>query len=390
MKVRSLLLLVLAQVGAMSAWFSSSAILPALVEEFELTTFQQANLSSAVQLGFVFGALISAIINLPDRFDPRLVLALSAMLTALSNLSLLAVDARTLTAVLGRFGVGFALAGVYPVGMKIAAGWGQKDRGLLMGILVGSVTLGSASPHLISGWGSSNWRWVIVLTSVCGFVSSACMLLCKLGPYHARSPQFRPRLALMAWTHPLLRAANLGYLGHMWELYGFWAWIPTALAASVAASGRDIPLAGSAFAIIGVGAVSSVLAGLFADRLGKVQAASLAMVGSGASAIMAAGVFYFPEGLMVVSLVWGFFVVADSAQFSARIADVAPKDAVGTLLTIQTCQGYLLTVFVVQMVPWFAEQAGWPATFVGLALGPILGVLAFWPSRLGTASAASA
>ena len=381
MKTRSILLLMIAEICAMSLWFVSAAVLPGMVAEYGLSSGQQAALSSGVQGGFVLGALALAISGLPDRFDPRWVFATCAVLAGLINAALLVVPPDTAGAVVLRVATGALLAGVYPVGMKIAVGWGSHDRGFLVGALVGSVALGSASPHLLALGGGTDWRLTIGLASGLAIVGGLLAFGARLGPHHVKASAFNPRAIGTAWTNKGVRLAILGYLGHMWELYAMWAWIGLIAAASFTLTmpGGDVDRLATltAFLVIAVGAVICVPTGWLADRVGKAQVAAGAMVISGGSALLAALTFGGPVWLVLLALLlWGASVIPDSPQLSALVADHAPADQTGSLLTFQTALGFGLTMVTVQATPVLAGLWGWQPVLVLMALGPVVGVAA--------------
>jgi len=378
-KSRSVAAIATAQVAALSVWFSSAAVLPDLDAQYALSELQKAAYTSAVQLGFVVGALASAVLNLADRLDPRRFFAASALVAGAANAGLLALDPASEGAIALRFVAGAALAGVYPVGLKLAAGWGVRDRGLLVGLLVGALTLGSAMPHLVSALAPIGWRGVILATSGASTLAALLIVFASLGPYHGHAERFRPDRALLIWTDRRLRLVNLGYLGHMWELYAMWAWIGAAIAAGGSLASATGEGGGSliAFGVIAIGAGGCIAAGLWADRIGKAEVTILAMAASGSCAVLTGILYDAPAWLLLpVLLVWGVTIVADSAQFSALIADYAPRGSTGTMLTMQTCQGFLLTVVTVQAMPALAGWLGWPAALASLALGPLGGILA--------------
>lgn len=381
LKTRAILLLVIAEVLGMALWFSSSAVIADMLRDVTLSPFRKALLASSVQIGFAFGAVGYAVLALADRFDPRRVFALSALGAALANGALLIVPVGGTLAILTRMITGLLLAGVYPVGMKIAVGWGTRDRGLLVGLLVGALTLGSAAPHLLSFWGGADWHQTIALSSGLAIIGAITVLFCTLGPHHARAATLNLRTITMAWTNKKIRLAYLGYLGHMWELYAFWAWIGVALSVSFSMQMDDADALAlskvTAFAVIGIGAIGCVLAGLLADRIGKSETTILAMTLSGGMALATAAAYGGPAALVItLVMIWGFSIIADSAQFSALVADFAPPEASGALLTFQTALGFALTIITVQAAPWAATTFGWPVVFVILAMGPIAGIIA--------------
>tara|TARA_R110002096_G_scaffold26825_7_gene82660 strand:+ start:11365 stop:12519 length:1155 start_codon:yes stop_codon:yes gene_type:complete len=374
-------LLLLAEVAGMSLWFVSSAILPDMIREADISSLRQAALSSGVQAGFVVGALVVAFLGLADRYDPRRIFAISAVLAALVNLSLIVSVPGSTAAILARFVTGALLAGVYPVGMKIVVGWGRKDRGFLVGALIAALTLGSAFPHLLALAGGANWRGTVVAVSLAAALGGLLCLLVSLGPYHAVAPRFNPRVIATAWTNRRVRLAYAGYLGHMWELYAMWAWIGLATATSYALTmpaDQAIRLATlTAFTAIAAGGLASVLAGLVADRIGKAEVALVAMLVSGTSALAVALSFGGPAWLtFVVVVIWGISIIPDSAQFSALVADHSPPEQAGSLMTFQTALGFALTIVTVQITPMLAAAFGWPLVLAGMALGPLFGVVA--------------
>ncbi|MEM9332400.1 MAG: MFS transporter [Pseudomonadota bacterium] len=378
-KLRSITLLVLAQVSALSLWFISSAVLPDMLVEFEISPLAQAALTSAVAAGFVLGALISAFTGLSDRFDPRFVFATCACIASGSGFGLLLVDPGTVASITLRFVTGMMLAGVYPVGMKIAVGWGKEDRGLLVGVLVGALTFGSASPHLVAWLGEAEWRLTIAIVSSCTLISAGLILLSGLGPFHAKAPAFEASSIKKAWTIKRVRYAYLGYFGHMWELYAMWAWIGTATLASYKVSMPEADAVSlsklTAFLAIGLGGVACILGGMVADKLGKAEVTIVAMIVSGLSALLAAVTFGGdPWITFVVVIVWGIAIIPDSPQFSALVADGSPPEIAGSLMTFQTAIGFALTILTVQLTPYLVSVTSWPTAMVIMALGPAFGV----------------
>lgn len=370
----------------MSLWFVSAAILPDMLREADVSATRQAALSSGVQAGFVFGALVSAILGIADRYDPRKVFAASAVAAALSNGVLLIAEPGGNVAILARFATGALLAGVYPVGMKIAVGWGEKDRGFLVGVLVGALTLGSALPHLIALGGGADWRFTVAVASVASFAAGVIGLFVSLGPQHKAAPRFDPKVIASAWTNRRVRLAYAGYLGHMWELYAMWAWIGAATAvsygASMATADAEWLSKLTAFTAIGAGALVCAVAGRVADRIGKADVAATAMAVSGASAVAVAVSFGGPAWItFMFVLIWGISIIPDSAQFSALVADASPPEQAGSLMTFQTALGFALTFFTVQITPVAADMFGWPIILAAMAIGPLFGIVAMMRLR---------
>jgi MFS family permease len=386
-KRASITIIAVCQVAAMSLWFSASAVIPALVAEFGLSSFLQAALTSGVQAGFVLGCLASALLGLADRLDPRRFIATSALVGAVANVLLLVIDPRSTFAPVLRIVTGIAMAGVYPVGMKLAATWARGDMGLMVGILVGALTLGSASPHLFSALGGVDWRIPVAASSASAVIAACLINLAGVGPNHAATPRFDPRVVLGAWRDKPLRLAYLGYLGHMWELYAMWAWIGVFLNASfmltmpvdVAPTAAKL----AAFAAIAAGAIGCVVAGFLADRFGRTTLTIAAMAISGTCATAVGFLFGGPTWpLVALCIVWGISIVADSAQFSASIAELSDRTRVGTMLTLQTALGFTLTLATIHLMPYFVTTLGWRYAFFPLALGPVIGVWAM--ARLRT------
>ena len=381
MKARSMSLLVIAEILAMSLWFVSAAILPDMLRETPLSSFRQAALSSGVQAGFVIGALVSAILGIADRFDPRRVFVLSAVGAGLVNAILLIAIPGSDLAIVARVVTGALLAGVYPVGMKIAVGWGKEDRGFLVGMLVGALTLGSALPHLISLGGGADWRLTVALASAASALGGILCLMTSLGPQHSRALRFDARIITSAWTNRRVRLAYAGYLGHMWELYAMWAWVAVATSVSYSAT-LPAPDAEwlskvTAFVAIGSGGIACVFAGRLADRIGKAEVTIIAMVLSGTSAVAAGLTFGGPVWItFMIVIVWGISIIPDSALFSALVADASPPEQSGSLMTFQTALGFALTFVTVQITPTLASTFGWPVVLAGLALGPAFGIIA--------------
>ena len=364
----------------MSLWFAGSAIAPQLQERWSLTGSQVAGLTTAVQLGFVAGTAVIAILNLADILSSRTLFSVAALAGAVCNAMLLVVDGFG-PALATRFFCGFCLAGVYPPAMKMISTWFKASRGLAVGTIVGGVTIGKATPYLVHALPEAGIATIIAAGSGGAVVAAALVWFgYRDGPYPFIPRPFSWALVSTVASQRRWRLATGGYLGHMFELYSYWTWIPAFLAASAAASGATAtPAAVSllAFATIAVGGIGCVWGGRIADRIGRERFVIIALASSGACSLLVGLTFGRTWWLLApVALAWGFFVVADSAQFSVMVTESVPSHAVGTALMIQTSLGFLLTTLTIQMVPPVVSRMGWAWAFPLLALGPIAGIAA--------------
>ena len=372
--------LAVAEFFGMTLWFSATAVTPVLVSEFQMSPSRAAWLTMAVQAGFVVGTLASAAANLADVLNARVLLCLGALSGAATNAAVLVATSGEDVIVL-RFLTGVALAFVYPPGMKLAAGWFRERRGLALGVLIGALTLGKAFPHLLTAIYGSAWRQPMLLASTLSIIGGLLVLVVvRDGPFVAATARFDPHAIRRIFATRGARLATFGYLGHMWELYAMWTWIAVMATASFAAAGVvNASSSGSlaAFFAIASGTLGCVMAGWMADRFGR---AAIAMWAMGVSAVCAAlSVVAFggsPVWFFIIAIVWGFAVVADSAQFSALVSEYAPRDHVGTALTIQTCLGFLLTIATIEGLPRLANAVGWRWAPLLLVPGPLLGIWA--------------
>lgn len=373
----SLALLTLAEVLAMSLWFISAALLPEMRAEAAISAAHAAALATAVQAGFVAGALLLATLGTSDRHDPRRLFAAAAILAAASSAAMVLLPADHLGQIALRAATGAALAGVYPVGMKIAVGWTQRHRGAVVGLLIGALTLGAAVPHLVALAPGHGWRAPVLVASGLAALSALLIGWVGLGPHHRKASGIGAQGLGLAWRDRRLRLAFAGYLGHMWELYAFWAWIAAALTLSFAPHLGDTAAMTArfvTFAAITAGAGMCLLAGIFGDRRGKARIARLALCASTLGALATAASFGGPPLLTATAaLLWGAAIIPDSGQFSALVADAAPPEYAGSLLTLQTALGFLLSALTVQALPYVAGMIGWPLALAALAPGPLLG-----------------
>ncbi len=386
-----MLLLAIAELLGMAVYLSASAVVPALTSAWGLDELGRAWLTMSVQLGFVAGTLASALLNLPDRLPTYWLFSLSALLAAGATFAIGVVANGPTLALTLRFLTGALLAGVYPVGMKIMATWTKADRGLGIGLLVGALTLGSALPHLLTALGGvGDWRLVLNLSAAASALGGLIALFfVREGPYQSPTPRFNWRYAVEIARQPDLVLANLGYLGHMWELFAMWSWISVFLLGSFELKGLAPSWASlGAFAVIGVGGLGSLLAGQLADRYGRTAVTIASMATSGLCALVV-GLLYggSPLLLLAVCLVWGFAIVADSAQFSAAVSELCQPEYTGTALTLQTSLGFLLTLATIRLVPVWERWLGWGWAFAPLALGPLVGIWAMAALRRSEAAA---
>ena len=373
-----LALICAAVVLTMTTWFSATAITPELITLWNLTPAQATWLTNAVQLGFVTGAILSSLINLPDILPLRKLMAISALIAAICNLNILYAP-NIPTLLLARFFTGVALAGIYPPALKLVSTWFLKGRGTALGLVIAALTTGSALPHLLRFLTNHiHWQSVVIAASSCTLLGSALIaLFAAEGPYPFSRAKFNPRsIAQVLRNRPLL-LANLGYLGHMWELYAMWATflIFTRNAHLALASPRTASLI--TFIVIASGALGAILGGLISDRTSRTTAASIMLAISGACALTIGLAFHGPLALfLAIAILWGITIVGDSAQFSALATELSHPSYVGTALALQLGLGFALTLVSIRLTPILAAHIGWQHAFAPLAIGPLIGLIA--------------
>jgi MFS family permease len=378
---KALILVSIATFFSLSVWFSTNAISGALEIEKSIDESSIALLTVAVQLGFVFGTLLISFTNLSDIFNARTVFAVSAVLAAVMNLLVIPLESTPLL-IAARFATGAFLGGVYPPAMKVISGWYTKGRGFALGTMVGALTIGSGSPHLLRSVFSDNWQAVIVGSSILAVVGGLILhFLVTDGPDDLRGAKFNPRYLIGALAQRGPRLALTGYLGHQWELYAMWAWIGSFMLYVIGDRsfiGDSLDLASAlTFLVFAVGAVASSYAGLWSEKIGRTAVTSIAMVISGG---VAAFIGFIPIEysflIVILAMIWGASIIADSAQFSTAMTELSDPAYRGTMLTFQTGVGFALTAVSIWLLPIVRDSSGWGWAFAMLALGPVVGTAA--------------
>ncbi|MFN2291236.1 MAG: MFS transporter [Anaerolineae bacterium] len=384
----ALVLMATTLVLSMSTWFSASAVLPQLREAWNLSPGIAAWLTIAVQIGFVFGAIFSSLLNLPDIIAPRHVILAGSLGAATANLLLQAAGGPAVGIAL-RFATGFFLAGVYPPAFKLMSTWFRESRGLALGILAGAIVIGNGLPHLVNGLGGLDAAVVIYATSALTLAGGLIAEFgIRQGPYPFPTATFDPRQAGRVFANRGVRLATLGYVGHMWELFAAYAWFSGFFADALQAQGTPSGSAAAfaTFAFFAAGAPGAWLGGVLADRWGRPNATTLMMVISGTCSLLIGLLFgASPWLILMVGLVWGLTVVADSAQFSTMVTEYADQAYVGTALTLQLAAGFTITVATIWLIPLLQQAVGWRWAFAILALGPAAGVLSMLRLKLASA-----
>ena len=385
---RQLTLLAVAMILGMTPWFSATVAAPGMVAEWGSSTGTAALMTVGVQAGFVLGTFVSAVLLLSDRFSPRALAALASLIAAGATALLAWPKIGPTPAICLRVLTGVALAGVYPPGIKIAAGWWKESRGAAIGVLVGALTVGSAAPNLFRAMvRPTDWRAIVLAAAVAAALAALNFaLLVREGPFQAAAAPFSSTALSRVLRDRGVMLATGGYLGHMWELYAMWSSI--GLFWTFVASERALPPSLSpvlAFVTIAAGTIGCVVAGIAADRVGRAIVTILAMAVSGTCALAIGFLIHAPVAVLIlVAAVWGISIVADSAQFSAAVTELAPAQYVGTAITLQTCAGFLLTIISIRLIPVWVSWWGWRLAYAPLAIGPALGIIAMWRLHVGS------
>ncbi len=375
------------QFAGTSLWFAGNAVLADLQREWGLPAEALGYTTSAVQLGFILGTLAFAFFAVSDRVSPRIVFFVCSLAGAAANLGVYALASGVWSLAALRFLTGFFLAGIYPVGMKIASGWYRSDLGNALGFLVGALVVGTAFPHLLKGLGGAlPWESLLVAVSAVAALGGVLMLLfVPDGPYLAAAAKFDPRALAVIFRSPRFRASAFGYFGHMWELYAFWAFVPFVIAAHVAANGgRDLNVPLWAFAVIAAGFLGCAGGGLVSLRAGSARVAFVQLAASGVCCVASPLLFHAPTPVFLAFLLfWGVVVIGDSPQFSALNAQNAPRELVGSALTIANSIGFAITIASIQLLNSLAGSASAALLFLALAPGPVFGLFALAPLLRG-------
>lgn len=372
-------LIVIAQFFCTSLWFAGNGVMNDLVTSFNLNESANGDLTSAVQFGFIIGTLVFAVLSIADRFSPSKVFWLCAMLGALTNLGITWEGNQFITLMMFRFLTGFLLAGIYPVGMKIAADYFDKGLGKSLGYLVGALVLGTALPHLLKVLSADfPWKYVLYSTSILATFGGFLLLILPDGPYRKKGQKVQLTAFFEVFKNGAFRSAATGYFGHMWELYTFWAFVPVLLSAFNTlnpTSELNVPLC--SFVVIGAGSLACVLGGYISQSLGVKKTASYALFLSGLCCLMSPFVFLSSSTLLFLTFLifWGMVVIADSPLFSTLVAQNAPPEIKGTALTIVNSIGFAITIVSIQLFNWSLNLISFQNSLFILGIGPALGII---------------
>ena len=369
--------IVFAQFAGTSLWFAGNAVVPDLIEELNLLEMFVGFITMAVQSGFIIGTLVFAVLSIADRFSPVKVFLFCAIAGALCNW--LTVFSSNFTEVMfARVFTGFFLAGIYPVGMKIASDWHKEGLGRALGYLVGALVLGTAFPHLLKYLGGDlPWRYVMTTTSVLSILGGFLLFLTLTdGPFRVKRGNFKPSMFFTLFKSKNFRSAAFGYFGHMWELYTFWAFVPTLLGIYLISNPEsfiNIPL--WSFIIIGIGGISCAIGGHISIKKGSKKVALFSLLLSGICALLIPFSFHTPLWLfLILVLIWGASVIPDSPQFSTLVAQSSDSSYIATGLTIVNSIGFAITIISIQLVNLMWSHFQNPLVFLVILFGPILGI----------------
>jgi len=374
--------IIFSQFAGTSLWFASNAVLGDLQRQWGLGDASLSQMTSSVQFGFIVGTLLFAFFTIADRYSPRVVYFACSLLGALTNLGLYLIAEGLSSLLIFRFMTGFFLAGVYPVGMKIAAGWYRRELGLALGWLVGALVVGTAFPHLIKSLNRSlPWETVIFTISIISAAGGCLMLLLVPdGPYLVRGTKFNRRALAIIFRSRDLRSASFGYFGHMWELYTVWAFIPLVLDKYAEMTHQPLNVSWWSFSVIAAGCLGCIVGGLVSKRVGSCAVAFSQLLSSGICCLLMPLMFHAPPAVFLSFLIfWGVVVVGDSPQFSALTAQTAPRDLVGSALTIVTSIGFFITIISIQFISFLIGGLDIQLVFLFLVPGPVLGLIYLWP-----------
>jgi MFS family permease len=374
--------IIFSQFAGTSLWFASNAVLGDLKQQWDLGNAALSYMTSSVQLGFIFGTLLFAFFTISDRFSPRIVFVVCSLLGSLANLCIYFAAQDLISLLAFRFITGFFLAGIYPVGMQIATGWFRRGLGQALGFLVGALVVGTAFPHLLKSTGQSI-PWEQVILSISGISLTGGLLMFFLvpdGPYLVNGTKFDSKAFIVIFRSRNLRCASFGYFGHMWELYTLWAFFPVLISEYAAATRQPLNIAFWSFCVIAAGSLGCIGGGLISKKLGSPAVAFFQLSLSGICCLLSPFLFQAPvEFFLGFLILWGVVVVGDSPQFSALTAQTAPRELVGSALTIVTSIGFLITIVSIQFTNYLTQYLSLKFVFVFLFAGPIIGLVYLWP-----------
>lgn len=370
--------IVFAQFAGTSLWFAGNAILPSIQTSWGLPDNAIANVTSAVMLGFIAGTFLFALFSVADRFKSSHVFLSCAVLGAVSNIAILVLPQSYLLLLLGRFFTGFFLAGIYPVGMKIASDWFSGNLGKALGYLIGALVIGTAFPHLLNYLGTGlSWRAVLIGTSALALIGGLLtFFLVGDGPYRKTGSRFEPQRIIDVFKIKDFRSAAFGYFGHMWELYTFWAFLPFILTFYNQQHNSEINVSLWTFIIMASGVIGCVTGGISSLKIGSAKVAYRFLLASGILCLLSPLFFIVPPfAFLGLLIIWGIAVIGDSAQFSTLNAQTAPPEFKGTALTIAVSIGFLLTIPSIQLLGFLSEQIDTKWLLLTLVVGPIFGLI---------------